>query len=105
MNRKLMLVLGVGVVGLALLSVACGGSPPAQPTSPAAPTNVKHGSGQGGGKHNGGKAGEGIGNKDGHPGGTSTEHGSGKGAGRGGGKKAHAGDKNGKPGPQTPGAP
>ncbi len=64
-------------------------------------TTHKHGSGEGGGRNSEGKVGQALGNKDGHPGGTSTEHGSGHGGGRGGGHKAHAGDKNGKPGPQT----
>lgn len=81
----------------ALTLAACGGSTPAAQTG--GPSN-QHGTGQGGGKHSGGKTGEAAGNKDGQPGGTSSEHGSGKGAGRGGGKKAHQGNKDGKPGAQ-----
>lgn len=103
MKHLSMLALGIAVSAL----VACGESMPTPPAVPgangAAPagTTTKHGTGQGGGHHSGGKTGEASGNKDGVAGGTTTEHGSGHGAGRGGGKKAHTGDKNGKPGPQS----
>lgn len=95
------LVIALSVAALA----ACGGAPtppqvPGTPDANGGGATTKHGSGQGGGHHSGGKTGENAGNKDGVAGGTTTEHGSGHGAGRGGGKKAHAGDKNGKPGAQ-----
>jgi hypothetical protein len=87
----------LALVIAALALVACGGSTPAAQTGGP---STQHGTGQGGGKHSGGKTGEAAGNKDGQAGGASTEHGSGKGGGRGGGAKAHSGDKNGKPGAQ-----
>ena len=88
----------VSLVIAALTLAACGGSTPPAETGGEGAKAVQHGSGQGGGRHNGGKSGEAAGNKDGHAGGTTADHGTGKGAGRGGGQKAHAGDKDGKPG-------